>query len=378
MKKRIAVLGASGSIGTTTLNIIRQYPEDFEVTVIANNDNLDKLNDLASEFKPKTAICAKRDYFYNLGKTYKYDKEYLAIEETYADCDIVVNGIAGIAGLAPSVAVMKAGKTLATANKESFVTAGTIINKIKNEYNAVIIPLDSEHSTVWQCIGDNTDNVKSIILTASGGAFRDWDYERLKKARAEEALKHPNWVMGKKITIDCATLMNKGMEIIEAKHLFGISDIEVVQHKQSIIHSMVQYKDNSIIAGLSYPDMTLPVQLALYYPIRKKSNVASIDFASLKELNFGIIDEEKFPCIAIAKKVFKMGDIAGTVMNSANEVAVKAYLDNRIGFYDIPAYINDALDRFATEGNFVDINKVFCMDTNVSEYTFKRIYGGNK
>lgn len=376
MKKRIAILGATGSIGTTTLNIIRQRPQDFEVALLANNDNLTKLKELINEFKPQVAVCSNRNFFYKKGKEYTSDNDILSDAEIFDDCDIVINGIAGIAGLKPTIAAIKAQKTLATANKESFVAAGSIINRIKNQNNCELIPLDSEHSTVWQCIGNNIQNVKSIILTASGGAFRDWDYDKLKDAKASDALKHPNWIMGKKITVDCATLMNKGFEIIEAKHLFGIKNIKVVQHNQSIIHSMVEFKDNFVIAGLSYPDMTLPVQLALYYPNRIESNVKSMDFTIIKELSFGDIDEQRFPCISIAKRAFEMGDIAGAVINSANEVAVKAYLDNQIGFYDIPALITNALDKFASNGDFEEIEQVLCMDTKVSEYTFKRIYGG--
>lgn len=374
MKKRIAILGATGSIGSTALEIIRRNRDLFEVAILANN--VGSLDALISEFQPQFALsAAKRQLFCN-GKAEVY-RDILSDSATYGDVDIVINGIAGIAGLSPSLATLSAGVTLATANKESFVAAGSLLNKYKKHYKANIIPLDSEHSTAWQCIGGAYENVKSIILTASGGAFRDLSYNALRKAKAADALKHPNWKMGKKVTIDCATLMNKGMELIEAKHLFGISDISAVQHRESIVHALVVMKDNSVIAGLSNPDMTLPIQLALTYPLRQESSVPALDFETLGSLNFSAIDENRFPCFAIAKAVSKMNDSAGCVMNSANEVAVKAYSEDQIGFYDIPVIIEDALNRFTENLDFDSFKDVGSMDKAVGEYTFKRIYGGH-
>ncbi len=374
MKKRIAILGATGSIGSTALDIIRKNRDLFEVVIIANNSG--NLENLIAEFQPKHAVSvAKKQYLCN-NSVAPY-KDILSHSATYADIDIVINGIAGIAGLAPSLAALSAGVTLATANKESFVAAGTLLNRYKKTNNSRIIPLDSEHSAVWQCIGGAYENVKSIILTASGGAFRDLSYDELKNAKAVDALKHPNWKMGKKVTIDCATLMNKGMELIEAKHLFGISDISAVQHRESIVHALVVMKDNSVIAGLSQPDMTLPIQLALTYPLRQESSVPTLNFETIGSLNFSSIDEKKFPCFAIAKDVLKLKDTAGCVMNSANEVAVKAYSEDQIAFYDIPTIIEDALEKFADNYDFDTFSQVESMDKAVSEYTFKRIYGGH-
>lgn len=376
MKKKLAILGATGSIGTTTLDIVRNYIEDFEIVLLANNENLLGLEQLIKEFKPLYATNELSKTFYKNGIKDVYDKGFLNRAETYEGIDIVINGIVGIAGLAPSIAVLQSSATLATANKESFVTAGKLVVATKEKHNAKIIPIDSEHSTIWQCIGSDNENVQSIILTASGGAFRGYNKEQLFVAKAKDALKHPTWVMGKKVTIDCATLMNKGMEIIEAKYLFGTNNIEVVQHNESIIHSMVLFKDNTIIAGMSNPDMTLPIQYALTFPKRKESKVAPLNFAEISTLNFGKIDEAKFPCFGIAKRVSKMGDCAGNVMNSSNEVAVKAYLDNQIGFYDISDLIANALDKFAGDYDYTNLEEVYCMDKEVSEYTFKRIYGG--
>lgn len=374
MKKRIAILGATGSIGSTALEIIRRNRDLFDAAIIANNSG--SLDALISEFQPEFAVSvAKRQLFRN-GKPEEY-RDFLSDSASYADIDIVINGIAGISGLAPSLAALSAGVTLATANKESFVAAGSLLNQYKKKYKADIIPLDSEHSAVWQCIGGDYQNVKSIVLTASGGAFRDLSYEELKRAKAADSLKHPNWKMGKKVTIDCATLMNKGMELIEAKHLFGISDISAVQHRESIIHALVVMKDNSVIAGLSKPDMTLPIQLALTYPLRQESSVEALDFEAIGSLNLSAIDENRFPCFGIAKEVLKMNDSAGCVMNSANEVAVKAYSEDRIGFYDIPTIIEDGLNRFMKNYDFDSFHDVKSMDKAVSEYTFKRIYGGH-
>ncbi|MDD4315680.1 MAG: 1-deoxy-D-xylulose-5-phosphate reductoisomerase [Clostridia bacterium] len=373
MKKRLAILGATGSIGSTALSIVRRYRDLFEVVILANDSG--NLDALTAEFKPKYALSAAKKALYVDGLRCEY-RDILSDSDVYADIDIVINGIAGIAGLAPGLAALKAGKTLATANKESFVAAGALINSIKDSSGAQIIPLDSEHSAVWQCIGNEKHNLKTIVLTASGGAFRDLTYHQLKNAKAADALMHPNWKMGKKVTIDCATLMNKGMEIIEAKHLFGTCDIRAVQHKESIVHALAVMKDNSVIAALSMPDMTLPIQLALTYPMRQESGVAELDLATLGSLNFSEIDEHRFPCFRIAKEVSRHCDSFGCVMNSANEVAVKAYLDDKIGFYDIPRLIEDTLGAFSEDTDFEDLRQVQSMDKAAAEYTFKRIYGG--
>ena len=249
MKKRIAILGSTGSIGKTTLDIVKRYSDEFSVVLLANGANREKLQEQIKEFKPEVAFCSDGYLMVN-GEEVAFDKDYLAKKETYANIDVIVNGIVGVAGLAPTLAVIDAGKVLCTANKESFVVAGNLINDRLTNSTTKIHPMDSEHSTVWQCI-DDINNVKKIVLTASGGAFRDLSKDKLTEAKAEDALKHPTWVMGKKVTIDCATLMNKGMEIIEAMHIFKTKDIDVVMHRESIVHSLVMMKDNTLIAGLS-------------------------------------------------------------------------------------------------------------------------------
>jgi 1-deoxy-D-xylulose-5-phosphate reductoisomerase len=372
MIKKLAILGATGSIGKTTLNIVSAHPDKFKVSIIANFSDLEGLKKLIEKFKPEIAICVKENYFFKNGKVFSCTEDILADSNLYNDCDIVINGIAGIAGLKPTMAVLNSNATLATANKESFVCAGEIINKERELNSKVIYPLDSEHNTVWQLISGNENNVKTIILTASGGAFRDLPYENLKNVTAVDALKHPNWVMGKKVTIDCATLVNKGMEIIEARYLFNCDNIKVVQHNESIIHAMVELKDNSILAGLSYPDMTLPIQYALSYPNRLETSVKSIDFSRLKNLNFGEIDTKRFPCFKICQEIAGKGDGIGTIFNSANEVLVKAFLEDKIGFYDIPRLISMSLDKFS-DSKACNIEEIFCIDRKVSEYTLSNI-----
>ena len=377
MKKKIAILGATGSIGKTTIDVIRRNLNDFQIVLLANDSNMFELEKLMKEFQPVYAFCKQKRKLYINGVITNFEIDFLDKPDTYENVDIVVNGIVGIAGLKPSLAVLNTGGTLATANKESLVVAGSIIMKEKEKNNATIFPLDSEHSTIWQCmLGRKKDNIEKIILTASGGAFRDFSKEQLKNCKAVDALKHPTWKMGKKVTIDCATLMNKGMEIIEAKYLFGIKNIDVVLHRESIIHSMVLMKDTSIIAGLSYPDMRLPIQYALTYPRKIKTEMEILNFAKIKSLNFDEIDEDKFPCLKIAKEVSSKDDIAGAIMNSANEVLVKAYLENIISFYDIPNIINEALEKFYYKENHIETDEVFCIDKKVCEYTCKRIYGG--
>lgn len=370
--KKIGILGATGSIGTTALNIVSTYPDKFSVPLIANFSDIKGLKLLIEKFKPEIAVCVKEKFFYKNGKILPYDDDILAKSDLYDSCDMVVNGIVGIAGLKPTLAILNSKAILATANKESFVCAGKIITKERDRLKKVIYPLDSEHSTVWQLIQGNENNLQGIILTASGGALRDLSYDELKKVKAQDALKHPNWVMGKKVTIDCATLVNKGMEIIEARYLFNCDDVKVVQHKESIIHAMVELKDSSILAGLSSPDMTLPIQYALSYPKRLKSKVKPLDFSLIKSLNFGEINLVKFPCFKIAQEIVGKGDGIGTVFNSANEVAVKAFLDGVIDFYDIPSLIAAALDKFSSN-NAQSIEEIFCIDSKVSEYTLSNI-----
>lgn len=364
--KKIAVLGCTGSIGKSTLKVISS-DADLCVGLLANNRDLNGLKALISKYQPSIAICVEAGYLYRDGKEYEISNNPLESAEIYSDCDIVVNGIVGLAGLLPSLAVLRAGKILATANKESFVCAGTLINGEKEKNNGVIYPLDSEHSAVWQLI-DGKNNVEEIILTASGGAFRDKSKEELKSVKAEEALKHPNWIMGKKVTVDCATLLNKGMEIIEAKHLFGIKTA-TLGHRESIVHALVKYSDGSFQANLSTPDMTTPISYALHYPEYGKPLVKELDLTTIGTLNFFKLDEERFPCLGLARYAAKEGDISGCILNAADEILVDRFIKGDIGFYDISDGIKMALDKFSRCGNFEDSDSVFRMDKEVREYT---------
>ncbi len=372
--KKIGILGCTGSIGKTTLRVIDD-DSTKKVELLANNNNLEELKVLIRKYQPSIAICVDKNYLYKDGKEYTVDSGVLADESIYKECDIVVNGIVGLAGLAPTLAVIRSGAVLATANKESFVCAGAIINKEKEKYKASIFPVDSEHSAVWQLI-DGRKDIKDIVITASGGAFRDRSREELVYSTAEEALNHPNWIMGKKVTIDCATLMNKGMEIIEAKHLFGRIPT-VVGHRESQVHALVQYADGTFNANISRPDMYVPICYALNYPDIKTTTVEELHLEELS-LNFFRLDEEKFPCLSIAKKVSTMGDIAGCVMNAADEVLVHRYMHGDIGFYDISTGIERALAKFGRKGDFSTIGEVFCMDKAVREYTSSMSFGGKK
>lgn len=377
MKKRIAILGATGSIGKTAIKVVSAHPERFCFALIANYSDLKGLKELIGKYNPDTAICLAEKYYIKQGRIMPFEQDILEKSSLYDDIDIVINGIAGIAGLKPTLAVLNSNARLATANKESFVCAGSIICSARDRLKKEIYPVDSEHNTVWQLLKGNEKDVKSIIITASGGAFRDLPKEELQNVTAADALRHPNWVMGKKVTIDCATLVNKGMEIIEAKYLFNCKNVKAVMHRESIIHAMVELSDNSILAGLSNPDMTLPIQYALSYPDRPEGGVKPIDFTTLRSLNFGGIDTEKFPCFKIACEVSKQGDGAGTAFNAADEVAVNAFLAGEIGYYDIPALISAALDKYGTERGET-LEEIFRIDKASREYTLSIINSRRK
>lgn len=367
---RLAVLGATGSIGRQTLKVAEMHPDLYKIEIVVNNSNAVELAEIRKRFNPVFSVCVEKNEIYKHNEKKSLSVEIVNKAEFYSDVDIVVNGIVGTAGLLPSLAALEAGKILATANKESLVAAGSFFEKYDKN---LIRPIDSEHSTVWQLLNGN--DCSEIILTASGGAFRDLSKGELSKATAVEALWHPNWVMGKKVTVDCATLMNKGMEIIEAKRLFRTKNISVVLHRESIIHAMVRFCDNTVIAGMSAPDMVIPIQYALSYPKRLNSGVKQLDFFSLRSLSFGRIDEDRFPCFQLAKRAFEMGDIAGCVMNAANDVMVSCYMRGETTFYRISDGIASAMDKFAEKGEFSDVRDVFGMDRAVREYTLR--YGGH-
>lgn len=354
---RVGVLGASGSIGTQTLDVVRRYPDRFVVSLIAVGSRRDRLNALGEEFGCQRLISAVEN------------PQALHNPDLYDECDVVVNGIGGIGGIQPSRAVLESGAQLATANKECLVACGDYLMTLARSKHKTIIPIDSEHSTIARCLEGGT--VKRLLLTASGGAFRSKTKEEIAVAKAEAALLHPNWKMGEKITIDCATMANKGMELIEAKHLFGLpaEAIDVVVHPESIVHSLVEFTDGTMKAALSYPDMAIPIQYALTAPQTLTTDVKPLDLAAIGSLRFEKPDELRFPCLTIAKEVNKAGGNTGAVFAIADEIAVALYRSGTIGFYGINAVIQEALDRFADRRTTVEPAGIAGMEEEVREYT---------
>jgi len=350
--KKIALIGSTGSIGTQTLNVCRRYPDKFKIVSIAGGNNTELFLEQVKEFKPLVATLKeepKEDFSAISNKTQFYFGENAFKNAIIKDADVVVVALVGFKGIIAVLDSISKGKNIALANKESLVVGGELVMKKAKEKGVSIVPIDSEHSAVWQALSlDFNKPFKRIILTASGGAFRDYSEIELEKATAKDALKHPNWTMGAKITIDCATLVNKGFEVIEAKWLYNASfdDIDVIIHRESIIHSMVEYKDNSVIAQMSYPSMELPIQLALSYPARFDSGLKSLDFASIGKLTFEKPDLVRFPCLKLVIDAGKAGGLVPAVVNGANEVAVKLFLENKIKYTDIYKSISEATSAF--------------------------------
>lgn len=376
MKKRVVILGSTGSIGTQTLDVIRQYKDEFEVVGLACNSNILLLQKQIQEFKPKYVAVSDEKAAQRLpkGDFTLFDGDLAITSLCTVETDILLNALVGIEGLSPTITALKFGTTIALANKETLVTGGDIVMKLAKDNNIDILPVDSEHSAIWQCLDFNKDKkIDKILLTASGGAFRGKTKNEIKNIRAQDALKHPTWNMGNKVTIDSATLMNKGLEVIEAMHLFNMSpkDIEIIVHKESIVHSMIQYKDGSIIGQLSYPDMKLPIQVALNYPKRGDYLFSPLSFKDLT-LHFETADLETFPCLKIALDCAAKRGLAPTIMNAANEELVQLYLKDKIKFYDISDYIQKALDKFASEDSLTLFN-IQRVDYDVREFIKKSI-----
>ncbi|GAK57707.1 1-deoxy-D-xylulose 5-phosphate reductoisomerase [Candidatus Vecturithrix granuli] len=354
MKKKIAVLGSSGSIGVNTLNVVAQFPERFEVIGLAVQRNITLLEQQIRQFHPQIASVADEALAAELRKRCADLKvEILAGESgaiqvaTHADMDMVISAIVGFSGLIPTYRAVLAHKEIALANKETLVAAGALIMPEIARQQGTLLPVDSEHHAIFQCLqGHRREDVHKILLTASGGPFRQFTREQLQSVTVQHALRHPNWAMGKKITIDSATLMNKGLEVIEAHWLFDIafSEIQVVVHPQSVIHSMVEYVDGSIIAELGAPDMRIPIAYALSYPEQMAIDAPRLDFTTLKALTFEEPDLQKFPCLHYAYQAGEIGATMPTVLNAANEIAVEAFLQKQIGFVDIAALILQVMD----------------------------------
>ncbi|HZX21344.1 MAG TPA: 1-deoxy-D-xylulose-5-phosphate reductoisomerase [Clostridia bacterium] len=350
--KKISILGSTGSIGTQALDVIRTYKKRFRVIGLAALRNIDELERQIEEFNPEVVAVFEKEKAEILSKRIgKKVKIVSGIEGLFAVAtseatDMIITSVVGSIGLLPTIKAIRCKKTIALANKETLVAAGELVIEEAKKYGAKIIPVDSEHSAIFQCLqGEDPKNISRIILTASGGPFRDWSKDRIEKAKARDALKHPTWNMGRKITVDSSTLMNKGLEVIEARWLFNVElgKIDVVVHPQSIVHSMVEYKDSSIISQMGIPDMRTPIQYALFYPERMESNIRKVDFSNLGQLTFMLPDMEKFPCLSLAYEALKIGKTMPCVLNGANEVLVEHFLQNKIGFYDIPKFVEKAM-----------------------------------
>ena len=349
--KKIALIGSTGSIGRQVLNVCRRHSDEFKIVSLAAGNNARLFFEQVKEFSPKVGSLA--NFTGELPNGVK-STEYFFGENAFKnaiieDADLVVVSLVGFKGIIAVLDAIEKGKNIALANKESLVVGGELVMKIAAEKGVKIVPIDSEHSAIWQCLNfDFNKPFKKIILTASGGAFRDLKKEELNKVTVKEALKHPTWDMGAKITVDCATLVNKAFEVIEAKWLYNasIDNIDVIIHRESIIHSMVEFKDNSVMAQLSYPSMELPITLALNYPERIDAGLSELNFAKLKSLSFEAPDIDRFPCLPLVIEAGKRGGGYPAVANGANEYAVKLFIENKIGFNDIYNSIYGALSSY--------------------------------
>jgi 1-deoxy-D-xylulose-5-phosphate reductoisomerase len=353
--KRLTILGSTGSIGANCLNVVEAHPGEFEAVYLATHRNVELLFQQAQRFRPRAAVAALppvesdwRERFKKLGVEFLTGAQALAEVAAAADADVVVNAIVGAAGLPATLAALRQARTVALANKETLVVAGELVTSEAQKHGGVLIPIDSEHSAVWQCLaGESRQRIEKLILTASGGPFRQRPKDDFVGITVTEALQHPNWTMGRKITIDSATLMNKGLEVIEAHWLFEVpvDRIHVVVHPQSIIHSMVEFVDGSIKAQLGVPDMRLPIQYALAYPDRLPNQFPRLDFSVWRQLDFHEPDLEKFVCLRLAYEALREGGTAPAVLNAANEEAVHAFLREAIRFDQIPCLVDRALQK---------------------------------
>lgn len=376
MPQKIALLGSTGSIGTQALDIISKYPERFEVQVLVAGNNIDLLTEQAFRFQPDAVVIANSELYTELKERLQVTniKVYAgnaAVEQVVSssEVDVVIASIVGYSGVRPTIAAIKAGKKVALANKETLVVAGELIGRLVRESGSVIIPVDSEHSAIFQClVGEAGNPVEKITLTASGGPFLNFTEEMLKNVKPCDALKHPNWNMGCKVTIDSASLMNKGLEVIEAKWLFDLNpdQISVIVHPQSIIHSLVHFADGSVKAQMGVPDMRVPILYSLTYPDRVHSDLPRLELNKCNTLTFSDPDTKKFRNLTLAFEALKKGGNMPCVLNASNEVAVKAFLDGRIGFTEMPDIVEYTLEH-STFSADPDLDFLEASDTNARE-----------
>lgn len=359
--RSVCVLGATGTVGRSTLDVIGRHPDRFRVHALTAHRDVEGMLELCQIFRPEVAVMAQPAAAQQLAESLHRlqcatrvlgGTEPLAAVAADAGSSMVMSAIVGAAGLLPTLAAVRAGKQVLIANKEPLVMAGGLLLKEAEAHDAIVLPVDSEHNAIFQCLplgyrcGQRPRGVRKLLLTASGGPFRQWSRARLAEATPEEAVRHPNWVMGRKISVDSATLMNKGLELIEAAMLYRMdeAEIEVVIHPQSVIHSMVEFRDGSLLAQMGQPDMRIPIANALAWPQRIDSGVGGLDFAQLAQLQFEAPDVQRFPALALARQALRLGPQATNVLNAANEVAVQAFLDRRMGFMAIAELIADCVE----------------------------------
>jgi len=377
--KYLSILGSTGSIGTQTLDIVKSNPKEFRIVGLTTNKNIELLKKQIIEFKPE-AVAIMDEKKADLLKEKADINVYSGIDGIIKiaklnNSDTVVNALVGSIGILPTIEAIKNKKNIALANKETLVTAGSIVMDEIKKNKVNLMPIDSEHSAIFQCInGQNINEMAKITITASGGPFRQYTQEQMEKITVKDALKHPTWSMGSKITIDSATLMNKGFEVIETHWLYGIDydKIDVVVHPQSIIHSLVEFKDISVIAQLGWPNMKIPIQYALSYPKRLDSNEKHLNLAEIKSLSFERPDFEKFPCLKYAYEAGKIGGTMGAVLNAANEIAVYAFLNNKIRFLDIQRIIKNMMSGHKAIKN-PDLKQILDVDKKIREETKRMI-----
>lgn len=385
--QNVVILGSTGSIGCNTLDVISRHPDLYKVTALSCNSQINKMLEQCLSYTPEYVVVLDKVAAHELEHKLKLNNIATRVLSDYSDLsfivsleyvDIIMSAIVGSSGLAPTLSAIIANKKVLLANKESLVAGGKIILNALQKSKSTLIPVDSEHSAIFQCLANNNHDqtgLNKLILTASGGPFLNTITEELTKVTASQAIKHPNWSMGAKISVDSSTLMNKGLEVIEAFWLFGVDykQIEVVIHPQSIIHSMVEYIDGSILAQLGAPDMRCPIAYALAYPKRITSGSNKLDFTSLPQLSFTRPDTKRFPCLALAYLALELGGSACAILNAANEVAVAAFLKNQISFYDINKIIEKSMDKLATMP-INSIEEVLDIDRLSRDYASKLIY----
>jgi 1-deoxy-D-xylulose-5-phosphate reductoisomerase len=377
--RKVSILGATGSIGTQTLDVIRKEKDRFQLTAISANSSWKKVIDIINEFNPPYVVLTEekayrevKEYCTNIGKNTKilFGMEGLNTITSLSEVDIVVTSVVGMIGLVPTITAIRSGKDIALANKETLVTGGKLVMSEAKKYDVKILPVDSEHGAIFQCLqGNEKSSVNKILLTASGGPFRGKKEYELSEVTVDEALKHPRWNMGKKISIDSATLMNKGLEVIEAHWLFDIDydQIEVVVHPESVIHSMVEYIDGSLIAQMGSTDMKLPIQYALNYPERKNAVVEKLDFYKMGALTFEKPDMDTFKPLKLAYEAGKAGGTMPAILNAANECAVDLFLNKRIKFLQIGNILEMCMDKFTIQQNYT-LEDILQLDSKVKSY----------